>query len=62
MQDGVEFTDFVRESNLGKQRFDVSGRSWPDEVVLADAELSEGRGEQDVDGLGLVTVVLMVCH
>jgi hypothetical protein len=28
------------------------------EIVLTDAQLGESRGEQDVNGLGLVTIVL----
>lgn len=45
-----------------KKCFDLLSAAGDLEVVLADATLSEGSGSKEVDGLGLVTVVLIVSH
>ena len=54
----VELPDLVGEAYALEEGTNVFSAAWKLEVVFGDAELGEGRGEEQVNGLGLVAVVL----
>lgn len=55
---GIELSNLVAETDAVEEAFDLFAGTGELEIVLTDAQLGEGRGEQDVNGLGLVTIVL----
>ena len=57
---GVEFADFVGVADAFEELLDFVAGAGHLEVVLGDAHLGEGGGEQQVDGLRLVPVVVEV--
>jgi len=55
---GIELSNLVAETDAVEEDFDLFAGTGELEIVLTDAQLGEGRGEQYVNGLGLVTIVL----
>lgn len=54
----VELSDLVAEPDALEKGSDVLAGPGYLEIVLGDTKLGEGRREQKVHGLGLITVVL----
>ena len=60
--DCIELARPVRISNVFKQGFDLSSLPWLAELILRNTDLGVGGGEEEVDCLGLIAIVLEVCH
>ena len=58
----VKFTNFVVVTDSFEERFNGGAGSWQLEVVFRHAKLSEGCWEEQVDRLGFITVVGIVCN
>lgn len=54
----VELSNLVAETDALEEDSDLISSSRELEIVLSDAELGKGGGEQKVNRLGLITVVL----
>lgn len=54
----VELANLVVEANALKEGTDVLSAARELEIVFGNAKLCEGRGEQKVNGLGLISIVL----
>lgn len=53
----IEFSNFVGVTDAFEKTFNGFPRAWLLEVILRDAELCEGRWEEQINCLGLVAVV-----
>ena len=56
--DSIELANFVGEANLLEQRSDTLATAQGAELGLADAVLGKVRREQEIDGLGLISIIL----
>ena len=59
---GVEFADFVAVTDLFKESLNCCTVARALEVLLLDSDLSVSRREQQVNGLGFVSIVLEVSN
>lgn len=57
---GIELSNLVAETDAVEEDFDLFAGSGQLEIVLTDAQLGEGRWEQNVNSLGLITIVLQI--
>ena len=60
--DCVELARPVWVSDVFKERFYLRALPRLTKMFLCDTDLSKGRGKQEIDRFGLISIVLEVCH
>lgn len=55
---GIKLSNLVAESNSLEQSLDLVSLAWQLEVIFADTQLCEGRREQKVNSLWLISIIL----
>jgi hypothetical protein len=58
----IELSNLIGETNVSEKSLNLISRSWKLKVILCDSHLCESRGEQEINCLRLITIVIIVCN